>query len=65
MCNIWLEPCNSLEDMKVNILRVWLENAYSRPQNYGFGEFDLLNGKISKEPSKGTSLRGKTLYDVL
>ena len=26
---------------------VWLENAYSRPQNWGFGGFDPLNEELS------------------
>ena len=32
-----LNRCSIFDNMKVNILCVWLENAYSRPQNWGFG----------------------------
>jgi len=46
----------------LNGLRVWLESAYSRPQNYVFWGFDPLNGEVYQ---RGTSLHGKTSYDVL
>ena len=39
------------------------ENAYSRPQNYGFGGLTPKWGDMSTEPPKDTSLHGKTPYD--
>jgi len=37
-------------------LPVWLENAYSRPQNWGFGGISPPKwGAISTNPPKGTS----------
>ena len=47
------------------ISRLRLENAYSRPQNWGFGG-DLTPkwGVMSSRPPKGTSLRENTSYDV-
>jgi len=37
-------------------LPVWLENAYSRPQNWGFGGISPPKwGAISTKPLKGTS----------
>ena len=46
------------------ILHVKLENAYSRPQNRGFGDFTPKMGSSMKETPKGTSLGGNTSYDV-
>ena len=35
---------------------VWLENAYSRPQNWGFGGISPPKwGAVSTKPPKGTS----------
>jgi len=40
-------------------LHVWLENAYLRPKNWGFGGISAISppkwGAISRKPLKGTS----------
>ena len=61
-----LNRCSSFDNMHVlSISRVWLENAYSRPQNWGFwGILPPKRGGISTKPQKGTSLGRKTSYDV-
>ena len=46
---------------RFNILHVWLENAYSHP----WGLWGIWNGKRYQQKNpKGTSLHGKTSYDV-
>ena len=48
---------DAVVSITLNILPVWLENAYSRPQNWGF--WGILPPKweaMSTKPPKGTSL---------
>jgi len=45
-------------------LPVWLENAYSRPKNWGFrGISPLKWGAMSTKPPKGTSLRESASFE--
>jgi len=67
LCKAWLEwYSTSFDNMQVFIfLRLRLENAYSRPQNWEFWEiWPTKWGAVSLPPPKGTSLRGNTSYDV-
>jgi len=44
----------------LNILPVWLENAYSRPKNWGFGGISPPKwGSVSTKLPKGTSSAGR------
>jgi len=46
-------PSSSFDIMKLWIFCVWLENAYSRPQNFGFlGIWPAKWGSISTEPQR-------------
>jgi len=49
----------------MNIYERWLENAYSRPQNGSFGQFDPLNGLQYNQSQKGTSLHESTSFEPL
>jgi len=45
--------CSSFDNMHVfSISRVWLENAYSRPQNWVWGIWPLKWGAISTKPKR-------------
>jgi len=48
-----------------NILRFWLENAYSRPQ-IRFGGFDLRNWqRYQRRLKKTPSFQGNTSYNIV
>ena len=47
----------------LNFLHVWLENAYSRPQNRRLGEFDPLSGSHYKQNQKDTSFRESASFE--
>jgi len=50
--------------MKLNILPVWLENAYSRPKNWGFlGISPPKWETMSTKPPEGTSLRESASFE--
>ena len=55
--------CSSFDNRPIpmfNILRVWLENAYSRPQNGGLRRFDSLDWQFYQRYSqKSTSYDAK------
>ena len=56
--------CSSFDNMKLNILPVLLENAYSRPQNWDFrGILPPKWGTMSTKPPKGTSLCESTSFE--
>jgi len=48
-----------------SISRVWLENAYSRPQNWGFGGILPLNGEQCQRNPKSTSVRESASFEQL
>jgi len=51
---------------KCNIWRVWLENAYSRPKDRVFGQFDDINGlQYQPKPKNVTPLRESASFEPL
>ena len=65
LCKIWLESIQYFwYSGSLNILHVWLENAYSYPQNWRFyGISPTKWAVISKKPQKGTPLRESASFE--
>jgi len=50
----------------VQNLEVWLENAYSRPQNWGFGGFYPLNGEqCQQNPERHIIARVRVIWVIM